>query len=454
MLIRATIENFLSFNSECQILLTPGKTRNLKHHIIRGEKVRDIDILKSSVLLGANASGKSNFIKAISFAKRMVVNGPKSSDSINYKKFRLDRKSSNQNSKIEIEFKINGEYYAYGFIFNKKEISEEWLYRFNKESEYRIFDRLTKKSGEVIVNTDGLNIDDQSSLRLGFIAVDTNVNELFIYASNNRNISNIKGIEPLTDTFLWFNDVLTVIFPGSKFIGMEVNIETDKQLKDVYKWFLTEFRTGISGLETKKVDFFSKEVELPEKVKGTINENLKIGERAIVSSFDDIRYSILKTKSGDLVAVKLMTTHKMKNENRFTKFEIKEESDGTQRIMDLIPALMELSKDNKVFLIDEIERSLHPNLVYKLFELFFNESSGIESQLICTSHESNLLNLKLFRKDEIWFVKKNRCGESRAYSLEEFKPRKDKDIRTGYLKGRYSAIPALTKMENAPWKDN
>jgi len=452
MLIRASIENFLSFNEKAEILLTPGKTRNFKHHIHKGQKYNDIDILKSSIFLGANASGKSNLIKAIHFAKKMITNGSNSNEGIEYNKFKLDSKSETKNSKIELEFKYKDEYYAYGFEFNYNEITEEWLYRINKVNEHKIFERFTVND-EVVISFGNVNISKNDIKRLVFIGQDTNVNELFLHSSNKRNIKNIEGIDSILNSYEWFENVLTVIFPDSKFAGMEINIDSDKDLKEVYKWFLTEFKTGIAGLETIKVDFFSNEVLLPKKLKNDIAKDLKIGERAIISSMDDIRYTLSKVSGGDIEAMKLMTKHKLKNKNKFIKFEITEESDGTQRIMDLIPALMELSREGKVFLIDEIERSLHPNLSYKMFELFFNESSGISSQLICTTHEDNYLNLKLFRKDEIWFVKKNRYGESSAYSLEEFKPRKDKDIRTGYLNGRFGAVPILSLMDNAPWKN-
>lgn len=451
MLIRVTVENFLSFNQPAEVLLTPGKTRNFREHIYKGQKSRDIDVLKSSIFYGANASGKSNLIKAIYFVKKMVVSGAKSHESIAYKKFKLDSNAKAKDSRIELEFKHQGENYAYGFVFNYEQIVEEWLFRITKENEYKIFERKTN-DGNVHIAFGAIKTAKANLKRLEFIGQDTNANELFLHACNERNIKNIEGIEPILSPYIWFKDVLTIIFPNSRFRGMEVNIDTDSELKEVYRWFLTAFNTGIAGLTTIKVDFFSKEVVLPDSLKQNIANQLAVGERAMLSSLDNIRYSVYKKADGEIEAMKLMTKHKMKGEAAFTNFEINEESDGTQRLMDLIPALMEMSKDKKVFIIDEIERSLHPNLSYRMFELFFKESVGIPSQLICTTHEDNFLNLKLFRKDEIWFVKKTADGETQTYSLEEFKPRKDKDIRTAYLKGRFEAIPFLLKVRTTPWK--
>lgn len=452
MIIRASIKNFLSFNQKTEILLTPGRTRSFTHHILRGKKARDIDVLKSSIFLGANASGKSNLIKAIDFVKKMVTNGPSRNEGILYEKFKLDPGSKNKNSRIEIEFKCQDYCYAFGFEFNNVSIEEEWLYTINKETESKIYERTTSHNN-VSVDFGNIKIEKDAIKRLEFIGLDTNPNELFLFSCGTRNIRNIIGIDPITSAIDWFSDTLTIVFPDSKLFGMETNISSDKDLREIYRWFLTEFKTGITGLETIKVDFFSNEVLLPQKLKESIINKLEIGERAIISSLDDIRYTIFKSKEGLIEASKLMTKHKIKNKPEFINFEITEESDGTQRIMDLIPALTELCRDNKVFLIDEIERSLHPNLSYKMMELFFNESQGIASQLICTTHEDNYLDFKLFRKDEIWFVEKNRHGESQTSSLEEFKPRKDKDIRTGYLKGRYDGIPVFSSMKNAPWKN-
>jgi len=137
-----------------------------------------------------------------------------------------------------------------------------------------------------------------------------------------------------------------------------------------------------------------------------------------------------------------MTQHHSKRGNE-TLFEISEESEGTQRLIDLIPGLITLLHSDKVFVIDELERSLHPSLTKTLLALFLNHSKGIKSQLIVTTHESELLDLELLRKDEIWFIEKNQAGESSVYSLEEFKLNYGKDWRRGYLLGRFGAIPMI-----------
>jgi hypothetical protein len=131
-------------------------------------------------------------------------------------------------------------------------------------------------------------------------------------------------------------------------------------------------------------------------------------------------------------------------------FEVKEESDGTKRLIDLIPALIDLSESDRVFLIDEIDRSMHAQLSRAFMEFFFTHSAP-ESQILATTHELDLLDLDLFRKDEVWFVEKDKTSASRLYSLEEFKPRYDKDVRKGYMLGRFGAIPIVKNIEGVRW---
>ena len=138
-----------------------------------------------------------------------------------------------------------------------------------------------------------------------------------------------------------------------------------------------------------------------------------------------------------------MTKHKVTDKKKLEKFDTSDESDGTNRIIDFIPILMDLIKGDNVFIIDEMERSLHPNLIYDLLDLFLDKAENINSQLILASHESSLLTQKLLRKDEVWFTVKDNDGASRIHSLEQYNIRFDKQIRKDYLLGRFKAIPKI-----------
>ncbi len=184
-----------------------------------------------------------------------------------------------------------------------------------------------------------------------------------------------------------------------------------------------------------------------EKVKEDLLSKGSEEIRAAIVSNKNTTY-FLSVKDKDVVTEKFMTKHKVKGNDDTEKFDTSDESDGTNRIIDFIPLLMDLLKGDNVFIIDEMERSLHPNLIYDLLDLFLSKAKNINSQLILASHESSLLTQKLLRKDEIWFVVKNKFGTSQLHSLEEYNVRFDKEIRKDYLLGRFKAIPKIGNRNN------
>lgn len=439
MLIRFSVDNVLSFNSEQELFLIPGKNRNLSHHVIKKNKSRDVDILKSAIIYGANAGGKSNLIKAIYLMKQILLHGER--DTILYNKFKLDGLASGRPSKLEMEFNINERNYAYGFTFTHNEIKTEWLYSFNKEKDFKIFDRKTTEK-QVEVTFDNLKVNKKELDNLTFMGRITKPAECFLHSLIGSNVDGMEGIDMLKDAYSWFTESLTIIFPNSRFGDLEVGLDTDKSFADLFQWALEYFGTSIKGLEQTDVDFFSSDVDLPKFIKEEIQSTSKVGETGLITAMDNLRYKFKKLSNGEISATKLMTKHSTQNMNdNFVNFEMNDESDGTQRIMDFIPAIAELTKHNRVFIIDEIERSLHVNLVIKIMTMFYEFTKDKRSQLLVTTHETALLDQDLVRKDEVWFVDKNKNGESELRSLSEYNVRKDLDIRSGYLHGRFGAIP-------------
>jgi AAA15 family ATPase/GTPase len=458
MLIRFTVENFMSFRSPVELSMIPGKGTSLSHHVRRGTRRSDLPHLKSAIVYGANASGKSNLVKAMHFAQWLVRQGLSKGQVIPVKPFRLDARTQAAPSRFEFEFQWEDTYYAYGFSVGTQRIYEEWLAEISKTSEKVLFERKTTDAGVVEVDLLGFKFPTKDNQkRVGFMADDTLPNELFLSSVNRRNLSELPGVEPLQHAYAWLTEHLKIIFPESRLSGLEVELESDQAFLNAFNRLLTYFHTGISGIEIQAVDLESPEIDLPQGVKTAIKERLSPGERVIFSAMDGVRYTLRRDEAGELFAVKVMTRHRVAGKEKEALFEVHEESDGTQRIMDLISMLADLQTESSVYVIDELDRSLHPSLTYRLLELFHSEDSPTRGQLIVTTHESGLLDLNLLRKDEIWFVEKDADGASRVYSLEEFKPRKDKEVRRGYLQGRYGAVPvfrpkqslqAVLEMEN------
>lgn len=181
----------------------------------------------------------------------------------------------------------------------------------------------------------------------------------------------------------------------------------------------------------------NKDLDIPE-VK-IINEISKSGGVGTLKTSDGQFYTIYKDDNDEFKVEKLGLIHSNDIEEIF---ELKDESDGTRRLFDLIPLISKFSKDYTI-IIDEFGRSLHPKLTKKFFELFYKLNNNVESktQLIVTTHESTLLDQELVRRDEIWFIEKDKTGASNIFSLNQFKVRYDSKIEKAYLLGRYGAIP-------------
>ncbi len=207
---------------------------------------------------------------------------------------------------------------------------------------------------------------------------------------------------------------------------------------------LRMFDTGIVDLDAQELPLENVYPDLPRNIRNDFETMLtKKDQGVFVAGPQNIRYAIRRNDKGELVAVKLRARHPVRGSNRQVSFDFSEESEGTQRIIDLLPAVASLLYEDKVIVIDEIDRSLHPHVTYALFDFYLNSKSMNHSQLVATTHAENLFTFKLLRKDEIWMIEKNSDGESRLYSLEEFKPRYDKDIMAGYMNGRFGAIPFI-----------
>ncbi len=445
MLIRFTVENFLSFNDRQKFSMLPGKGTLKSEH--KTSKINGISVLKTAVLFGANASGKSNLIKAIDFGRKLVLRGTNPEKSIDYPKFRLSNTSNSNNSRIEYEIQHKGKNYAYGFSFNNEIIAEEWLYEIGSNKEVKIFERDFSKKDIFDLEYISQNLEtDEEKQFLKFTAKGTPNNQLFLAEIRTRKVKeNVSNIHDLLNVIDWFQNSLKVIFPDDKYNeGLKFELKQDEKLLTSFEEFLSYFDTGIDGICLEKIDI--ENVHIPKQVIEKIREDLLSRKskniRAAILSNSNTTY-FLSVKDNDIVFEKFMTKHKIKDSNNIEKFDTSDESDGTNRIMDFIPLLMDLLKGDNVFVIDEMERSLHPNLIYDLLDLFLSKAKNVNSQLILASHESSLLTQKLLRKDEIWFVVKDNYGASVLHSLEEYNVRFDKEIRKDYLLGRFKAIPHI-----------
>lgn len=443
MLLSAKFENIYSFNEETRILLTASKSDQLPLHVSRAEKRDDISVLRMGLIYGANASGKSNIIKCLAIIKEFALNGW-SNRKYNY--FKMTDEPQERSS-IELEFKVDNQFFAYGVAFSKGGLLEEWLYKTGSRIDAMIFER--KRNGDSWENTIAsqyLKAEDGPFLKFLIDGTPTKGTFLSEYIKRNG-----KEIDAIKSARKWFES-LNIIFPNTHRTDFPFRVVNDTQFKNVMRELLGYFGTGISDL--RRVESKSEELSIPNEIRQKIEESLDgKDEKTGVVIHNENRFIFAeKDESKNLKWYELKTIHRKDDSKSDYIFEMFEESDGTSRLFDFIPMLIDMRANDAVYVIDEVDRSLHPMLTLKLLEMYNSLlRSDSQMQLICTSHESNLLSTAPIRQDEVWFVEKDKKGESHLSSLCEYKPREN--VQKGYLNGRYGAIPFFGELNNINWDD-
>jgi AAA15 family ATPase/GTPase len=441
MIIKFRIENFLSFDKETEFNMLTGEVRRLTDHVYSFPK---IDILKSAVIYGANGAGKSNLIEAISTLCDIVSNG-----SIGFETdtscFRMGEVTP-RDSKLEIEFILGEIGYAYGITFSENQITEEWLYilNFGTKGDELIFERKLKNDLPEIKVAPRYAKNQKDRLLIQIYQDDLLEEDVpFLYIARD------KKFEEITKAHKWLTRGIQMIFPSTRFGGLVYSFINDPEFKVFTNNLISRLSTGIQELDiiTLEFDQFFGEDNLSERDR--VLKSIKSGEQERVG---DRGEAVAIMENGKAVVKKPISYHIDEKGNRL-KFELFEESDGTLRLIDFIPVLYMLERDHVTIIIDEIDQSLHPALL-KEFVSCIQNSKERKGQLIFTTHESNLLDLDIFRQDEIWFAEKNPSGATHFYPLSDYNVRTDLDIRKGYLSGRFGAIPFLGNLTDLKWREH
>lgn len=453
MLIRFNIKNFLSFDKQDngkseEFSMIAGKVKSKEERLYKDENIK---LLKFTALYGANASGKSNFIKALSFMQETIVSGELPTGYSNLY-CKVNETNKTEESYFEVQLMIDNKYYLYGFtvLLSSGDFLSEWLYEIREKTEVRIFERDIKQGK--------LNFDlpQNKELALKFRVyiddIENNSNQLFLYFMNDNKENLYKDYFQSYELYIfknvynWFRNILDINYPDLP-ISTSSYYTNDKKLKMASK-FLKSFDTGIDELQLIDVPIgnISSEVITTDIIKQVIN-NMEIQLKR-VKNIKSIK-SVVRNRTNyfifsgtDIKNLKCQSL-KFKHNNISNLFDLLEESDGTLRILELLDII--LSEDRKVYIIDELDRCLHPSLTYRFIKTFFEYvANKLDVQLIVTTHESRLLDFDLLRRDEIWFVDKKPEGNSNIYSLDEYNVRFDKKIDKAYLEGRYGGVPLFT----------
>lgn len=339
--------------------------------------------------------------------------------------------------------------YAYGFdiVLSERRIESEWIVQLTGKTPILLF--LRDKDKFKIAEELALDLKDNMKFEIYANDFTNNTSTLFL-AEMNRHKQFSKGSKLIffKKIYDWFAKDLNIFYPEQPVTHFEYYYDIDS-LKKVNQ-LINIFDTGITDIKIKRIS--------TEELKNKIDEETyqdimkRIEDALSKENFKSLNFSMRSKSDFFNIAVDKediepkITTLSIAHKESFYEFEFYEESDGTRRVFDLLDILLTENK-NSIYVIDEMERSLHPNLTSHFVKLINESCEKRNVQVIFTTHESTIMTQELFRRDQIWFVEKDDSNNSKLYPLDQFNERYDKKINKAYLEGRYGAVPVLKNME-------
>lgn len=449
MLVKVIAENFKSFDNAIELtMVSSTKIRKNNDHKVT---IKNVNLLKSAIVYGANASGKSNLIEVLRFMRFCVLKGLPLEAKQMY--CRNKEENANKESVFEVQIVKGNKFYAYGFsaILNQRIIEEEWAYELLPGGDSRkIFERKAGESPQ-LGNKVNISATDRTKFQIYADDMAENKTTLFLTEMNrNKNIPDDSELILFKRIFEWFSKDLIIYSPNTPITNFEYYYETDSL--EVVNRLIESFDTGISSVRIDRISIEDLNTKLPKEIFMDIVDEIK--EKLSEGKHRNAKISLRYNKDFYNFAIDEqqdieITTISLKHGNSAADFSFSEESDGTRRLFDLMDMLLKADNNETVYVVDELERSLHPKLTYHFIDLFkrFNEKKNV--QLIFTTHEPTIMDQELFRRDEIWFVERDADNCSKLYSLDKFKERYDKKLSKAYLEGRYGAVPVFKSFKFA-----
>lgn len=421
MLLSFVFENVKSFKQQKEFsLISSSKIQEEEHEIKEGR----ISIIKNAGIFGANASGKSNIVKAIKIAKDFIVSGRVKERNIEF----LD--CEDKESSFNFNLLLDEDIYSFSFSLRKSGVvsnylvSDESIVTLNKDGSIKKI--IYSKKDNIFIGK------NNSTLKIFYERYTSLPHMLFLTYMNqpDKVLIDNEVSNQLNKIFTFFYRDLIIVDS----IVSNYGIINDSNIDDISN-ILKSYDTGIESAKFIKDDTQDFLKNLPPFILDNFFANPN-SKRISISNENEL-INIKKTKNGLVEVTKLVIKHK----NIASNFTFSDESHGTKRLFYLIGLLLGGEIRNKVFVIDEIEEGCHPNLINKLLLDFQNKNRNNNAQLIFTTHLSSLMD-DFLRKDEIYFIEKDNFGCSDIYSLLEYKDRTT-NISKRYLEGRFGAVPNL-----------
>ncbi len=413
MLIQFTVGNFRSFRENVTLSLVASDA--VKHDpglVVDGPG--GLKVLRCAALYGANASGKSNLVLALGWLLRTCLRGRKPDSAPFAEWFALDPALAQKPSHFELVVGTEQRRYEYGLEIGST-VEAEWLYVIEDGKERALFER----QGLEPTDTSGLSQDPSRTEFLRFVAQGTRPEQVFLAEARERNVAELNEVIELLRG-------LKPVNAGGRLVDPLKFVEAGPAEQQLLTELLRDAGTGITGLEVLANEVVDDADDFPDE-----------------GIFDRLNQMHATRKDNKRFDVRVLMAQRRNVLGEPVQFAWNLESEGTRRLAELA----ELARSSrKAFIIDELERSMHPVLVRRLLQRFLDlGAQGVKSQLIFTTHDTNLLERAPFGADSTWFMEKQVDGSSRLYSLAEFKPEQLEQLKgridDGYLEGRFGALP-------------
>lgn len=448
MLIRFAVSNFLSFDGLEELSLEAGKTRKNSDRLYTNRRLK---LVKCEAMFGANASGKSNLVEAMKFVQDMVEDSFPIGFSNKY--YRLKEGNRTAPSNFEIELICKDKRFCFGFsaVLNSGSITDEWLYEstpsgltkylYKRNTVNEIFEVGNFfKNKEAIAKLKSYGEDSAADHENLFLTI--------INHSKGKMFVDNPELKILSDIFFWFVFKLNISVPEGILTGYPYF--RDSNLEEIAK-LLNALGTGINDLKIVDVPLEVVKRKVPESLYNKIVSNLEkenarakkagSGKNPSIVARAYKEFYTFEIDDNDVISIR---TIEFSHESENSYFSLQEESDGTARLLDLIEILFKVSSD-RIYVIDEIDRCLHPAMTAKIIRLFLEMAPIRDTQLIITTHESRLLKEDMLRNDEISFLLKTQEGSTIIKSLDKYQLRADKKVYEALFDGTIEAIPQFNE---------
>lgn len=426
MLVEFTVGNYRSFRAPQTLSMVAASLKSKDPLLDENTVIQTANnpnLLTSAVLYGANASGKSNLVQALAFMKHFVINSPKetrATGGIRVEPFRLRTTTVNQPSLFEIIFIEDNKRYRYGFEATQERVLAEWLYFVPSTREARLFER---EGDNIVVGSYFKEARDLEQL--------TRPNALFLSTVAQFNSPQAQKL------VAWFRRL--GIISGVDDMGMmpfTLMQLHEGEHNQAIRQLIGDLDLGIGDLQVEKTKVRSSKPNPPDEMPEEIRQAF---------------LTIINAANAEEFAVRTLHTQYDDAGNPVGQelFELDDhESEGTRKLFAMSGPLVDTLKAGDVLIVDELDARLHPLIAREIISLFNHKATNPHgAQLIFNTHDTNLLDNTLFRRDQVWFLEKDQQGASHLYSLAEFKVRNDKDYERGYIQGQFGAIPYLSHIQ-------